>query len=170
MEKMGLRFASHSAFTPELIYDKILLASGAASAASDYDAYKRLEKFKFPLVIQEGIYKSVSKLEPKGARCVAIRFDPGWKGGSAGTGLGKTGIAAIPPEASLESMVPLIEEKFKKVLVSGYKPEIAAFKARKGTGGKLGIQIMPIQGAEFRDNDRTYVWPVISVSYSLGQN
>jgi len=163
---MGLRFASHSAFTPGLIYEEILLKSGAAGAKCWSDAHRDLEKFKFPLMIKEGIYNSVSDLEPGGARCVAVRFDPGWKGGSAGAGLGRTGIAAVPPSASLESMIPVIEERFKEVLASGAEPSIAAFKARKGTEGKLGIQIMPVQGAEYKDESgNTYIWPVISVSY-----
>ncbi|MCX6770215.1 MAG: hypothetical protein NT051_06110 [Candidatus Micrarchaeota archaeon] len=166
IERMGLRFASHSAFTPDFIHDEILVKSGAAKAECKGDASRSLEKFKFPQIISEGIYESVSRLEPDGARCVAVRFDPGWKGGSAGTGLGNTGIAAVPFGASLESMVPLIEERFKEVLASGAAPSIAAFKARKGTEGKLGIQIMPVQGAEFRANDgNTHIWPTIAVSY-----
>ena len=48
-----------------------------------------LKDFKFPNIITDGIFESISKLQEGGARCVAVRFDPGWKGGSAGTGLGR---------------------------------------------------------------------------------
>jgi hypothetical protein len=161
-----LRFASHAAFTPELAHKEILAKSGADKAKSEREASERLEDFKFPNIITDGIFESVRRLKPNGAREMAVRFDPGWEGGSAGTGIGTTGIVAVPKEASLESMVPLIEREFKSVLISVFAPSVAAFKARKKTEGKLGIQLMPIQGADVVSQDgMNCVWPAISVSY-----
>ena len=166
IERMKLRFSSHAAFTPVLLYDEILSKSGAAVEESAGAAGKRLAKFKFPRIITDSIHDSLDKLEKGGSRAVAVRFDPDWAGGSAGTGIGKTGVAAVLPDAPLKDLVPLVEEQFKLVLASGQSPGVAAFKERKGTDGNVGIQIMPIHGAQIvGENGHPCIWPVMSVSY-----
>ena len=166
LECMKLRFSSHASFTPGFLYDEILSKSGAAEEKSADRAGKRLVKFKFPKIITDSIRESLERLEPGGTRAVAVRFDPGWAGGSAGTGIGKTGVAAIMPGAPLKELVPLVEEQFRLVLASGQSPSVAAFKERKGTDGKVGVQIMPIHGTQIiGENNHPCVWPVLSVSY-----
>jgi len=166
LERMKLRFSSHAAFTPGFLYNEILAKSGVAGEKSADRAGKRLANFKFPSVITDSIHDSLDKLEPGGSRAVAVRFDPDWAGGSAGTGIGKTGVAAIMPGAPLKDLVPLVEEQFRLVLASGQSTSVAAFKARKGTDGNVGIQIMPIHGAQIiGENKHPCIWPVMSVSY-----
>ena len=166
LERMGIRFSSHAAFTPDFLYDEILSKSGAAWAKSEGNAGKLLAKFKFPKIITNSIHDSLDKLGKGGSRAVAVRFDPDWAGGSAGTGIGKTGVAAIMPGAPLKSLVPLVEEQFRLVLASAASKNVAAFKARKGTDGNAGIQIMPVHGAQITgENGHPCIWPVLSVSY-----